>query len=94
MSTDKIVYKYALYPITDYITILLPTGAHVLHVAEQNGQPHLWALVDPNAEPEERTFRIAGTGHKITAHPELFDYVGTFQMLGGSLVFHVFEVRR
>jgi len=36
-----------------------------------------------------RTFAIYGTGHKHE-HVE-GTYIGTFQLDGGSLVFHVFE---
>lgn len=35
-----------------------------------------------------RHFRIKGTGH---AADDIGDYIGTFQLNGGSLVFHLFE---
>jgi len=51
--------------------------------------PQLWAYVDPTEPRVTRKFRIIGTGHPIATDPG--DYIGTFQMGGGALVFHVFE---
>jgi len=82
----KTIWKYAL----DFQTIVdIPKGAKVLTVQEQRGDPQLWAIVDPDAETEKRTFIIYGTGHNMPDDPG--EYVGTFQQLGGNLVFHVFE---
>jgi len=72
-------------------TIALPKGAKVLCVQTQRDVPCVWALVpDTNAEVvQERTFAIYGTGHE---HESIGgEYVGTFQLQGGALVFHVFE---
>lgn len=76
----------------DRFTIAMPAGAKALAMQTQHGMPALWALVDPGAAPEPRRFRIAGTGHPIDE--EIVGYVGTFQMSGGVLVFHVFEVKQ
>ena len=79
------VFKYVL-PIEDNPTISMPQGAQLLHVADQYGALCVWALVNPEAPPMHRRFRVAGTGH-----PEAVGvYVGTALMLGG-LVFHVFD---
>jgi hypothetical protein len=45
--------------------------------------------VDPKGPLRPRRFRVAGTGHEL--EPYVDRYIGTFQMLGGTLVFHVFE---
>lgn len=37
------------------------------------------------------TIRIFGTGHTIQDADRL-EYIGTIQMCGGALVFHVFKV--
>lgn len=87
------VYKYAI-PIDDHFTINLPQGAQLLSVQAQHDTPCIWALVDPSAPIEARSFRLAGTGHPIHDN-ELegtFKHVGSFQMRGGTLVFHLFEV--
>jgi hypothetical protein len=87
-SSSSAVWKYSL-AIQDVVEILLPEGAEVLCVAMQEGRPWLWARVDPKGPLRPRRFRVAGTGHEL--EPYVDRYIGTFQMLGGTLVFHVFE---
>lgn len=78
--------------------VKMPRGAEVLCVQAISAmgiltgrdEPYLWALVDPDAEQEERVFETYGTGHAIDAE-EYRNYVGTYTMLNGALVFHVFE---
>lgn len=98
------VFRYPL-AVTDQQTIPMPRGARLLSVQRrESGEPvrvgvgshepvELWALVDPDAPPEERRFRVAGTGHPIEDDPARLSFLGSVQLLGGQLVFHVFEVR-
>lgn len=83
----KVVWKYYV-PIEDEFTLLLPAGARILAVQAQHNEPQMWALVDPNAAPQPRRFRLAGTGHPIEGE---WSYLGSFQVHGGNLVFHLFE---
>lgn len=83
------IWKFPL-PVLDDFSLLLPRGARVLTVQAQADRPCLWALVDPAAEPTPRQFRMWGTGHEHAEEPGT--YLGTFQLGGGALVFHVFEV--
>ncbi len=87
----RTVYKYPL-PFEAHFRLELPLGAKVLHVDVQLGKPQLWALVDPHSPLAWRYFRVAGTGHEIVQEPSRLDYVGTFQLHDGQLVFHLFEV--
>ena len=84
------VWKYDL-PWGDIVTLALPIGARVLSVEPQGASAalKLWALVDPNADPELRRFRLAGTGHEITDN---VSHISTFQLQDGQIVFHVFEI--
>jgi hypothetical protein len=84
------IYKWTL-SITDRQDLPLPKGARVLTVQVQGGMPQLWALVDPAAPIVHRTFDTYGTGHGMPDQPG--EYVGTYQMEDGALVFHVFEGR-
>jgi hypothetical protein len=86
----RTIYKYPV-EVRDTFTLSLPKGAEILTVQEQRGSVFMWALVDRDAESEERSFRLAGTGHPIEDGLDL-RHVGTFQMHGGVLVFHVFEI--
>jgi putative transposon-encoded protein len=81
------VYKYDL-EITDQQIIEMPVDANLLTVQLQNGNLKLWAAVDSNIMTK-RSIIILGTGHKINYIPK--KYIGTFQMMNGKLVFHVFD---
>lgn len=86
------IYKYKI-TFTDLTIVELPKDAKILTVQEQNNEPYLWALVDTEKEKETRHFRIAGTGHEIEKEiTNQLDYINTFQLRGGSLVFHLFEI--
>lgn len=86
------VHKYPV-PITDRFTLALPQWAQILDVQAQGSDAMLWALVAPDEEPEERRFRLVGTGHPIDADERWWlNPIGTFQLAGGALVFHLFEV--
>lgn len=85
----KTVFKYP-FSTADEVTIPMPQNAQILSLQTQGDGPCIWALVDPKERLRSRTFRIFGTGHALPDEPMLF--VGTCQIYGGSLVFHVFEV--
>lgn len=87
------VYKYDVL-LTDNFEIEMPCGAQLLSFQVQNGEPVLWALVDPEARHMKRYFRLAGTGHKIERAPADLLFIGTVQLHGGALVFHLFEALR
>ncbi|MDO8573013.1 MAG: hypothetical protein Q7S11_04630 [bacterium] len=82
----KSIWKFPL-EVTDNQTVELPVGAKALSVQVQNEKPCLWAMVDTKTKIESRVIQIFGTGHPVLNEG---DYIGTFQMLGGSLVFHAF----
>lgn len=88
----KTIYKYELQIVDDQL-IDLPLYAELLTVQMQNGRPRLWAVVDTELKTEKRYIRIHGTGHSISSVGVL-KYISTFQMEGGSLIFHVFEVKK
>lgn len=87
------IWKFPIQP-GDLIRVQMPKGARVLDVQEQQGQPAIWAEVDSEAETEERLFDVFGTGHEIKSGMGVArEYVGTFQLHGGVLVFHLYEYR-
>ena len=89
----RIIYKYPL-KVEDYQVITMPKGAQILTVQAQRERPCIWALVDTDNDPEKRYFRIAKTGHPIRLKEKLLRYIGTFQLIGSDLVFHVFEIEK
>jgi len=83
----KAIFKYALL-VTDRQEIEMPVGAKILTCQVQREKPCVWALVDPSAPQEFRTFSTYGTGHPIYQEPG--EYVGTYQLESGGFVGHVF----
>lgn len=84
------IWKFVIEP-GDTVIIGMPKGAQVLSVDSQYGVPCVWALVDPDAPKVLRKFRMAGTAHHVEKkHTK--NFVGTFQLDGGSLVFHLFDL--
>lgn len=67
----------------------MPIGAKLLTIQLQRGNPCLWALIDPlEKKLTSRKIVTYGTGHAIELGLE---YVGTYQLLDGALVMHVFD---
>lgn len=85
----KTIWKFEL-DTTDFQRIAMPKGATLLYVAVQRDTPCIWAEVDPEAKQFERSFAIYGTGHPMQAINR--NYIGSYMLHGGALVFHVFEL--
>lgn len=86
---EKQVWKFPL-PFSGRYEVALPAGAVVLTVQDQPGLgPMLWAMVTPGAALEKRAFGIFGTGQPVRGN---LNYVSTFLLLNGALVYHAFEV--
>lgn len=87
----KTIYKYWLTD-ENVQSVAMPEGARVLTVQAQLNSPHLWAEVDTEKPEVERIFETFGTGHEMPYDTGIERvYVGTYQLHGGSLVFHVYE---
>lgn len=82
----KVIFKYAVNPYTE---TMLPVGAEILSVGEQDGQIVLWAIVDSTVSQfvGRRIYTVPTGTHNI---PENGNFLGTVQMKSG-LVFHFFE---
>lgn len=86
----KTIWKYTL-DASDVLEVSLPLNSTVLSVQEQNGEPQMWVLVNPEEKVfEKRFFRLSGTGHPIRENIKSF--IGTFQLYKGSFVGHLFEI--
>jgi hypothetical protein len=97
------ILKYRI-PIGDRpVSITMPWGARILHVAGQANfyfSPFLWALVDTEEKPVQRLFTVIGDdspcdgiankAHEL-APPAPSNYIGSAHC--GPYVWHVFEVR-
>lgn len=84
------IWKFNVSP--GSFTALMPENSKVLSVQTQGGVPVMWCLVDTEEEKLLRQFITYGTGHEIK-NPENQEFIGTFQIDGGNLIFHLFEIR-
>jgi hypothetical protein len=90
----EVVWKYPLEA-TFLNEIMMPKGSRILCVQTQKECPCLWVLVpeEEGKKPDDfecRKFVVVGTGHPLES---LWSstYIGTVQVAGGQLVFHIFE---
>lgn len=86
---NRVIHKYPLKP-AEFHAISMPADAEIIAVHVQHNDPCVWAIVDPEAPHELVNLRVVGTGQPFDAAG--LQHVGTFQMLDGGLVFHVFRV--
>ncbi len=84
----KRIFKYPV-PLQDTFKVSIPLVSAFLCVQMQDGQARVWYAVDETTAPVERSFALVPTGGYI---PEKAIYLGTFQMAGGYIVQHLFEV--
>ncbi len=85
----KSIWKFPL-SVVDTQKVAMPFGATILSVDSQHDQSVcLWAMVNTEASPTDRTIVIVGTGHEVPEGNLMF--IGTTLLFGGGLVFHVFE---
>lgn len=84
------IWKYDV-PLQDVFELPLPKGASVLTMREQYGELKLWALVDPAAPIEARSFAIVGTGNPAPDETQ-GTYLATAQC--GPFVWHLFAEPR
>lgn len=90
---SKTVWKYDIKT-TNTLNINMPKGAEILDIQEQKEKPKIWALVNPDNSLETRKFKIYGTGHNIDSSINKDNYIGTYQLHRGNLIFHVFETAK
>ncbi len=90
----KTIHKYPL-AVTDFQEVILPVEAEILTVQSQGENPYMWVLVDlDKVRKETRFIEIFGTGHSINCDMGVSrNYISTFQLYDGELVFHVFEYK-
>ncbi len=87
-----IIYKYPL-AVQGIQTLEMPKDAKILTIQTQRDTPCLWAEITKPYEVALKSFIIVGTGHEVNKKPNTqHNYIGTFQLNNGDLVFHCYEV--
>jgi hypothetical protein len=83
----NVVYKYPI-EIASKQTLLLPVGFYVIRVGlDLNGNPCIWAIVDPAKSEAEMTVHIVGTGFVVPENM-VNRHIGSF--VQGSFIWHAF----
>lgn len=85
---SQTVWKFELET-SDQQTIRVPQGARFLKLDVQYGNPVCWMLVDRDNQKVDFKIRIVGTDRPANIG-NTYVYLGTYQMVGGALVFHAF----
>lgn len=84
------IYKYLVQPGLTWLR--LPAGAEFLTVQVQHNEPQMWFQLDPEEKlADKRCFQAVATGEVFESKPT-DKYLGTFQLMGGAIVFHLYEV--
>ena len=84
------IWKYEL-EVTDVQDIEMPSTANVLSVQVQNGVPCVWASVNTQDKQTKKVrFITIGTGNPYDSDVPI-QFVGTYQLMEGKLVFHLFK---
>jgi hypothetical protein len=83
----EVIWKFP-FNVNDEVILQVPKDAQLLSIQIQDGIPCLWAKVNPTMPKNPMKLGIYGTGHQHDAISGIF--LATFQMQGGSLVFHAF----
>jgi hypothetical protein len=89
----QVIWKYQL-KVQDEQIVSMPEDAKILCIQAQREKPCLSVIIKTEkiSKPVDRTFLMYGTGH---THEKIEgDYIGTFQLHNGRLVFHLFEKER
>ncbi len=88
-TTGRTIYKYQI-PVKEEFTLSLPKGAKVLRVEDQDGLFWMWALIDTNADLEERHFCSVKTGGTVPYGP--LEYLGFCKIfIQQELGLYIFE---
>jgi len=85
------IHKYEL-EVTDNQKISMPYDFEILSVQVQHGKPCLWARINTAKSEVKVEIIIKGTGHPHLPDDLVGDYIGTFQINDGDLVFHAFTI--
>ena len=90
--TAHVIYKYGLPGIEGRVTLKMPEGATIMHVASVNDIVCVWVRVKPDRPVVDRTLALVGTGSSMEPEVALGLYIGSAITLNGRLVWHAFDL--
>lgn len=85
------IWKYQM-PVSEKFKMKLPKGAEIVRMAGENGMLWLWAIVDPSAEDEERTFHAFKAGGTMPDDISKLEFRGMAHIyIQQELMLYIFE---
>lgn len=81
----NLVWKFPIIGASGFVDTR--ADAEPLYVALQGNHPMIWMRVNPTAPKVHRAYRVVGTGEAIGSE---WVHAGTWQELGGALIWHLF----
>lgn len=85
---NRTIWKFPIELTFEMQLIELPKPARILSAGVQGNDIVIWAVVDPEAEPQNRLVQVVPTGGRVPADATFLNTV-----FMGAFVFHVFEVK-
>ena len=86
----KRIFKYELQ-IADSQKIKTHTCFEPISIEMQNQKPVMYAIVDDETPVQKVVLRTYGTGFQLDDYETRDNYIGTYMLIGGDLVYHVFK---
>jgi len=92
MKSISKIWKYPLETIGEPQKIMMPKGAKIRFIHDQNGVPTIWAEVQPGESLKPRWFGIYGTNHALPEYTEQFKHKYIGSSMSGPFVWHIYEL--
>lgn len=90
-ATGRVIFKYQM-PVLESFTMQLPKNAEIIRVEDQDGMFWMWAVVNTDAELEDRNFLAFKTGAKMPDNVNL-KYIGFCKIyVQMELGLYIFEI--
>lgn len=90
-AMGRVIFKYQM-PVLESFTMQLPKNAEIIRVEDQDGMFWMWAVVNTDAELEDRNFLAFKTGAKMPDNVPL-KYIGFCKIfVQMELGLYIFEI--
>lgn len=83
------IFKYELM-VTDFQTVNSYNYFKPLSIIVQDGRPMLYAMIDDETGSRQWPIRTYGTGQNVDDNECDEQFVGTYTLMEGIVVYHVF----
>lgn len=82
----KTIFKYKIKLQREPQYLVTPGVPNIIRVGDQEGEPHVWCEITPEADPHSTRLYLVGTGWDI---PQNTKYLGSADCSG--FVWHIYK---